>query len=34
MFKAFKYNKDYSFLYSVGFTDEMVISLKELKRLK
>jgi hypothetical protein len=22
MFKAFKYNKDYSFLYSVGFTDE------------
>ena len=22
MFKAIKYNKDYSFLYSVGFTDE------------
>lgn len=22
MFKAFKHNKDYSFLHSVGFTDE------------
>ena len=25
MFKAFKYNKDYSFLYSVGFTDELLL---------
>lgn len=34
MFKAIKYNKDYSFLYSVGFTDgKWYISLKEIENV-